>query len=740
MRIREKLRCLTLFCSVLSSCSATFKPLPADQFCENRIILTSLTPLFLGLADRYISEDIWATMHSSSNNKHKGFSKKLLEYTRDTCDGDFLVLLNRVISDQKRYGSFCEFFYEVNEYLKKYCPKINKVFSFTSLHKPKGSLNLMDVLSIPFQSRSDFFQAFLDKIGGASEEYSRFCTTNKCEEAAGVLFSLYQILSYKLGDDPALFHPLLDFVMAHKRQAEAAIPFLIQTLLGVKGQKELPKVIKIPVTNLSDKKDYPQRVFGAKMTYNEFREQTGKGLAEYQGYLDSCLNRGSANVNPDGKVFSISVDEPCDTVTYEECRKQVIDTDLALCSCELTEAQQMALEVLRGIIRQLEESMATDDLSSFLYDTNKSLVDNRCAYVKFLQQPANFSTLLSCVSAIWDDISSDLQPKIQAVQEQDTITEEECRQYDCVWKKFPLQPHEQRLAILMSHWIRDRIHLLDSSDQQPIDKFTLSKYVLYTPLDDGHGYWMSDFVKGIARRDLEHLQTVYADRLRHLPSELDIPFWNRLQAATADQLASALHFFMVQSDQAQGQLSESPSTNGLSQPIQTLIDSPNEVLLRKQIPLTHGAAFFLNNILTVCEPNTVRATLLALIKGVINSTDPDRTLLVGDAQLYQDATDFVRFSWHIREIGKYLDGSKDSDELNLDHVGNFRSNEAKAILGEDSCEKAIDYWRQQRINILVNDHKLHTYPNLFTVFPFYYNSMPEMIQNSPEGEPTQPDS
>lgn len=743
MRIREKLRCLTLFCSVLGSCSATFKPLPADQFCENRRILTSLTPLFLGLADDYFSDNIWATMGSSSNNKRKGFSKKLLKYTRDTCDGDFLVLLNRVISGPKRYGSFCEFFYEVNEYLKTYCPKINKVFSFTSQYEPKGSLNLMDVLNIPFQYRSDFFQAFLDKMGGASEEYSRFCTTNKCEKAADVLLSLYQFLSGILRDDPALFHPLLDFVMTHKGQAEAAIPFLMRTLFGVKGLKELPKIIEIPVANLSDKENYPRRVFGAGMTYKEFYKQTGKGLAEYQYYLDSCLNRGSANVNPDGKVFSVSVDEPFVTMTDEECQKQVSKGDLTLCSCDITEEQQVALEVLRVIIRDLEESMAPDNLSSFLYAPNKSLVDNRCAYVKFLQQPDQFTTLLRCVSGLWNDLGPEIQSDVRKVIDPDAITDEDCRQYDCVWHEFPRSPLEQRLAVLMSRWIQRNLHFLDSSDPRPVDALTVSKYSLYTPIGDGHGEWMSSVVKDIARRDLEHLERVYDDRLRHLPSELDIPFWRLLQAATANQLSSAMRTLMSQSCLAQYGWIDSQAISCLDQTNQPLLNEVENIRKRKKIPQSHGAAFFLNNILTVCEPNTVRETLLSLIKGVIDSTDLDRTRLLGDAQLDQDATDFVRFSWLIWKIEERLESINDSNKLDFDgfdHVCNSRSAKVTAILGEDVCEEATDYWSQQRKNFLSLDRKTHTYPNVFTVFPFYYKYMPDIPQNSPEGEPNQPNS
>lgn len=297
----------------------------------------------------------------------------------------FLVLLNRVISDPKRYDSFCEFFWEVNEYLKTYCHKINKVFSLTSQYKPNGSPNLMNVLNIPFQSRFDFFQAFLDKIGGASEEYSKFCTTNKCDAANGVLFKLYQFLADNLGCDPALFHPLLDFVMTHKSQVEAAIPFLMRTLLCVKGQKELPQVIKIPVANLSDKENYPQRVFGAGMTYDEFQKQTGKGLAEYQRYLDSCLNRGSANVNPNGKVFSVSVYKPLVEMTSEKRQEQVSKEDLTLCSCDITDIpaeQQVALEVLRVIIRLRESDMRPGPETTSCYDPAKSLVDNRLAYVQ----------------------------------------------------------------------------------------------------------------------------------------------------------------------------------------------------------------------------------------------------------------------------------------------------------------------------------------------------------------------
>lgn len=321
------------------------------------------------------------------------------------------------------------------------------------------------------------------------------------------------------------------------------------------------------------------------------------------------------------------------------------------------------------------------------------------------------------------------------------VTDDDCLSYDSVWSDFePLSKDEQRLAVSMSRWIQRNLHFLDSSDSRPVDDLTLSKYVLYTPLDDGHGIWMSDFVKDIASRDLKYLKNVYANRLRHLPSDLDIPFWSRLQTVTADQLAPALHFFMVQSDQAQGQLSESPSTDGLSQPIQTLINFFNEVLLRKQIPPTHGAACLLNNILTVCSPELVRETLLRLIKGVIDSTDTDMTRLLGDKQLYQDATDFVRFSWHIGEIEEYLDGSKDSDKLNSDHVGNIRNDEATAILGEDSCKKAIDYWSQQRKNFLASDPTTHIYPHLFTAFPFYYEFMPEIPQNSSNGESAQPNS
>lgn len=740
MAIGKTLLVIALSLPCLRAECAEFKPLPEEKFRENREILASLTPLFLGLADGYISDYIWATMGCSTNKHRRGFSEELLKYTLDTCDGDFLVLLNKVIKKEQPYGSFGEFFYEVNKYLTEYCPKIGKVFSFTSKKKPHDELNLMDDMKMPRQTRSDFFQAFLDKMGGTSEEYSRFCTTNKCEKAADVLFRLYQFLSGTLGNDSALFYPLLDFVMTHKVQAEAAIPFLMRTLLGVRGQKELPQFIDIPVANLSDKKDYPQRVFGASMTYNEFRKQTGKGLDEYQVYLDSCLNRGSAHVYPDCKVFYLSGYEPGEGKTAEAYQEIIIKEDLKLCSCDITEKQKVALEVLRIIIRDLEESMAPDNLSSFLYDPNKSLVDNRCAYVKFLQQPDQFTTLLRCVSGLWNDLGPEIQSDVRKVIDPDAITDEDCRQYDCVWNEFPRSPLEQRLAVLMSRWIQRNLHFLDSSDPRPVDALTVSKYSLYTPIGDGHGEWMSSVVKAIARRDLEHLERVYDDRLRHLPSELDIPFWRLLQAATANQLSSAMRTLMSQSCFAQYGWIDAQAISCLDQTNQPLLKEVKNILKRKKIPQSHGAAFFLNNILTVCEPNTVRETLLSLIKGVIDSTDLDRTLLLGDAQLYQDATDFVRFARIIWVIEKCLNVNENEADLGFDNVGNGWNPYGCQFWSDAVYEPKVADWRQQRNNFLIYDHATHTYPHLFTVFPFYYDFMPEMPQNSPEGESAQPNS
>lgn len=73
---------------------ADFKPLSEDKFSENRKILTSLTPLFLGLdnkglADKFLSENIWTTMGSRTQRCGKCLSVELLEHTRDFCGGDF---------------------------------------------------------------------------------------------------------------------------------------------------------------------------------------------------------------------------------------------------------------------------------------------------------------------------------------------------------------------------------------------------------------------------------------------------------------------------------------------------------------------------------------------------------------------------------------------------------------------------------------------------------------------------